>query len=291
MRRATTRGPKLQTGLASALITLAIFLTLAAPRTAFALHRVTPHRHRILHAFHFRGLRGMLWNPLFRPSHDSLLRQNEEIDRLDLPRIQDDEELEALKASGELVPIKETESLKIERSLDPSRRYCRPWTRDFVARPFRGLLRSVPRTNPTEFRCPHCSGAEKAPPSQSQCRSRRWRHRLFSSRRNHRRPSAPWHDERPVALRRTLFVLSERHRVSRARGRTPSLVLPHHGFRPLQSVASDPNNFLPSPNRRTRHPTPHCSSSHRRLQLVDHRSSPAVTLQPVNSQFHVPQRK
>jgi hypothetical protein len=133
MRRAITRGPKLQTGLASALITLAIFLTLAAPRTAFALHRVTPHRHRILHAFHFRGLRGMLWNPLFRPSHDSLLRQNEEIDRLDLPRIQDDEELEALKASGELVPIKETESLKIERSLDPSRRYCRPWTRDFVA--------------------------------------------------------------------------------------------------------------------------------------------------------------
>jgi hypothetical protein len=79
----------------------------------------SPHRHRILHAFRFRGLRGMLWNPLFRPSHDSLLRQNEEIDRLDLPRIQDDDELEALKASGELVPIEESESLKIERSLIP----------------------------------------------------------------------------------------------------------------------------------------------------------------------------
>ena len=40
---------------------------------------------------------GFDWNPMFRPSHDSLLRQNEEIDRLDLPRIQDDDELEALK--------------------------------------------------------------------------------------------------------------------------------------------------------------------------------------------------
>ena len=54
-------------------------------------------------------MRGMLWNPMFRPSHDSLLRQNEEIDRLDLPRIQDDDELEALKTSGELVPIAESE--------------------------------------------------------------------------------------------------------------------------------------------------------------------------------------
>jgi len=133
MRRTTTRGLNIRTELASKLLALAIFITLAASANAFALHRVTTHRrHRVLQAFRFRGLRGMLWNPMFRPSHDSLLRQNEEIDRLDLPRIQDDNELEALKASGDLVPIKESESLKIERSLDPSRRYCRPWTRDFV---------------------------------------------------------------------------------------------------------------------------------------------------------------
>ncbi len=108
-------------------IVIFLFLALAAPQTAFALHRVDPHHHRIL-----RRLRGVLWNPLFRPSHDSLLRQNEEIDRLDLPRIQDDAQLEALKASGDLVPIEASESLKIEPSLDPSRRFCRPWTRDFV---------------------------------------------------------------------------------------------------------------------------------------------------------------
>jgi Family of unknown function (DUF5715) len=136
-RRFTTRNlkmPKSPLALVTALIPLTIFLTLAATGTASALQRpIIRHRHRILHAFHFRGLRGILWNPMFRPSHDSLLRQNEEINRLDLPRIQDDDELEALKASHELVPIEASETLRIDPRLDPSRRYSRPWTRDFVA--------------------------------------------------------------------------------------------------------------------------------------------------------------
>jgi hypothetical protein len=108
-----------------ALIALALFIALT-PQSAFALRPVS-RRHRIL-----RHLRGILYNPLFRPSHDSLIRQNEEINRSELPRIQDDAEMEALKASGDLVPIVESDSLKIEHGLDPSRRFCRPWTRDFV---------------------------------------------------------------------------------------------------------------------------------------------------------------
>ena len=94
--------------------------------TAFAVHHAATHkaRHR-----HFRWLR---WNPLFKPSHESLLIQNAEIDRLELPRIQDETELEALKADGSLLPIIPGESLRIEPSLDPSRRFCRPWTLDFV---------------------------------------------------------------------------------------------------------------------------------------------------------------
>ncbi len=72
------------------------------------------------------------WNPVFRPSRESLLLQNAEVDRMDLPRIQDDDELETLKASRELVPIVETEALRFDPRLDPDRRYCRPWTRDFV---------------------------------------------------------------------------------------------------------------------------------------------------------------
>jgi hypothetical protein len=58
--------------------------------------------------------------------------QNAEVDRLELPRIQDDDELEALKASGALQPIIAGETLRFDPRLDPSRRYCRPWTRDFV---------------------------------------------------------------------------------------------------------------------------------------------------------------
>jgi Family of unknown function (DUF5715) len=95
--------------------------------SAFAVRRANLHSG---HRRHFRWLR--FWNPMFRPSHESLLIQNAEIDRLDLPRIQNDTELEALKADGSLVPIIPSESLRIEPSLDPSRRYCRPWTRDFV---------------------------------------------------------------------------------------------------------------------------------------------------------------
>lgn len=125
--------PPVRSTFTLAALVAVVIIVVAAPSTVFGLqHAVTHHHHPILHAFRFHGLRGALWNPLFRPSHDSLLRQNEEINRLDLPRIQDDAELEALKATGELVAINESESLKIERSLDPSRRFCRPWTRDFV---------------------------------------------------------------------------------------------------------------------------------------------------------------
>ena len=91
---------------------------------AFAIRHATKPPHR-----RFRWLR---WNPLFKPSHESLLLQNAEIDRLELPRIQDETELEALKADGSLLAIVPNESLRIEPSLDPSRRYCRPWTLDFV---------------------------------------------------------------------------------------------------------------------------------------------------------------
>ena len=99
---------------------------------AFALHSyVAPRTTRRAHLrrAHFRRLR---WNPMFRPSRDSLLRQNAEIDRLDLPRIQDDAELEQLKASEDLVHIVPTTALRIAPALDPDRRFCRPWTRDFV---------------------------------------------------------------------------------------------------------------------------------------------------------------
>jgi hypothetical protein len=60
------------------------------------------------------------------------LRQNEEIDRLELPRIQNQAELDQLIASQDLVPIVASQTLRFDPRLDPDRRYCRPWTRDFL---------------------------------------------------------------------------------------------------------------------------------------------------------------
>jgi hypothetical protein len=100
-------------------------LVCAMSGQAFAVrHSVMRHSRR-----HFRWLR---WNPMFRPSHESLLIQNAEVDRLNLPRIQDETELEALKADGSLLEITPGETLRVDPRLDPSRRYCRPWTLDFV---------------------------------------------------------------------------------------------------------------------------------------------------------------
>jgi hypothetical protein len=88
--------------------------------------------HKAHHARHHRLHWTLLWNPMFRPSHESLILQNAEVDRLELPRIQDDDELEALKSSGALQEIVASDALRFDPRLDPSRRFCRPWTRDFV---------------------------------------------------------------------------------------------------------------------------------------------------------------
>ena len=81
---------------------------------------------------HHRRFRWLHLNPMFRPSHESLLIQNAEINRLELPRIQNDTELEALKADGSLLEIRSGEMLRFDPRLDPTRRYCRSWTLDFV---------------------------------------------------------------------------------------------------------------------------------------------------------------
>jgi hypothetical protein len=110
---------------------LALMFTFLCCGQAFALHQTTPSR-RVHHAHRRAHVRRLSWNPVFRPSRESLLRQNEEIDRLDLPRIQDDAELQQLIASQDLVPIEPSLTLRIDPRLDPERRYCRPWTREFL---------------------------------------------------------------------------------------------------------------------------------------------------------------
>ncbi len=72
------------------------------------------------------------WTPMFPGSHDMLVRENEELDRLQLPRIADEYELLRFEASQELVRVSETDALKFAPDLSETHRYARPWTRDFL---------------------------------------------------------------------------------------------------------------------------------------------------------------
>src|SRR6266480_8122453 len=106
---------------------LLVLTTLAVSCQAFAVRPVVSPRYHRMHRFH-----RVPWNPVFKPSHESLLLQNAEINRLNLPRIRDDKQLQRLIAGGDLVAIPPSETLRIQPSLDPGRRYCRPWTLDFL---------------------------------------------------------------------------------------------------------------------------------------------------------------
>ncbi len=80
-----------------------------------------------------RHARHVSWTAVgLRGSRASLVRQNEEIDRLDLPRIEDDEELEDLIQQKKLVSLPSTRGVRIDSRLEEDRRYCKSWTRDFL---------------------------------------------------------------------------------------------------------------------------------------------------------------
>ena len=65
-------------------------------------------------------------------STGSLQRQNAEVDRMGLKRIQDDEELAALVKSHDLVALPLGKNLKVDPRLPANRRYCRQWTAQFL---------------------------------------------------------------------------------------------------------------------------------------------------------------
>jgi hypothetical protein len=110
------------------LITSSILLlaTAAAALPANAVHHVSRYRHHRAH------MRHVVWNPVLKGSYDSQLRQNEEIDRLQLPRIADDQQLLELERTQELVPIEETRALHVSASIKPDKRYARPWVIQFL---------------------------------------------------------------------------------------------------------------------------------------------------------------
>jgi hypothetical protein len=109
---------------------LGLMILVALAGTSVELHAVRSRsskysktRHRYRHVY---------WNPVLKGSYESMLRQNEEIDRLELPRIQNDDELQNMILRQELVGIEESNSLAVAANLDTAHRYCRPWTREFL---------------------------------------------------------------------------------------------------------------------------------------------------------------
>ena len=68
-----------------------------------------------------------------RGSHDVLVHQNIIADVEGLSRIQDDAQLSAMVRSGDLVALPASAGLAIDPRLPLNRRYCRPWTAQFLS--------------------------------------------------------------------------------------------------------------------------------------------------------------
>lgn len=78
--------------------------------------------------------RGRLIVPApLKGSHEILLRQNQVADRDGLDRIRDDDDLLDMREKNLLVAIPSNGSLQVDERLPGNRRYCRPWTAQFLA--------------------------------------------------------------------------------------------------------------------------------------------------------------
>ena len=67
-----------------------------------------------------------------RGTRDSLVRQNERSEQEFLERIEDDSDLEDRISRGQLIHVPESAGLLVNPALPENRRYCRPWTADFL---------------------------------------------------------------------------------------------------------------------------------------------------------------
>lgn len=77
-------------------------------------------------------LRALILASPVHGTRESLLHQNQMIDEEQLERIQNDDELQQLILAQSLVRLPEDGQIDVANNLPEERRYCRPWTRDFV---------------------------------------------------------------------------------------------------------------------------------------------------------------
>jgi Family of unknown function (DUF5715) len=104
-----------------------VLIALVAP--AFGLVATPRVRSR-----HKRKPHKMTWFEyrVFMPSHENLLSQNNAIDELGLPRLQDDKALKFSVEEAELVPITHNQYVRISPKLEAKRRFCKPWVDMFL---------------------------------------------------------------------------------------------------------------------------------------------------------------
>jgi len=129
---------------------------------AFAVRPMVSPRYHRMHRFH-----RVPWNPVFKPSHESLLLQNAEIDRLNLPRIRDDRQLQQLIGSGELVAIVPSESLRIQHRLIRSAGSAGRG-RWILCKTSARHIQGISRTDSGKFGGSHSPSSEKTSSPQSQ---------------------------------------------------------------------------------------------------------------------------
>ena len=219
------------------IVVFALTFAVCAPASRLHSYVVPQRRTRRIRRAHFRRLR---WNPVFRPSHESLLLQNQEIDRMDLPRIQDDAELEQLKASEELVPIVAGPTLRFDPRLDPDRRYCRPWTREF--------LDDLSAAYYKEFHAQiQVNSAVRTVKVQKKLRRHNrnaapagGRDRILPPRGRHRGHTAPRPCREQIKWVQNYMVPLEGSGPDRAGRRTPSVGLPRNGLGTIHRLARIP---------------------------------------------------
>jgi hypothetical protein len=71
--------------------------------------------------------------PPLKGSHEILVHQNEVADRDGLARVQNDDDLLDMRGKKMLVGIPVNDGLQVDDRLPENRRYCRPWTAQFLA--------------------------------------------------------------------------------------------------------------------------------------------------------------
>ncbi len=75
----------------------------------------------------------LIMPPALKGSHEILLRQNQVADRDGLHRIQSDEDLLDMRNQRLLVALPASAALDVDERLPTNRRFCRPWTSQFLA--------------------------------------------------------------------------------------------------------------------------------------------------------------